>query len=85
MDLESAGIRINQIYPTWVKTPMFEEECRRIPQMPQIVERLSSLKRAIEPDEVVLAYLYLCSLSAVYINGVSLTLDSGLISGAVIG
>ncbi|KAI1208258.1 NAD(P)-binding protein [Annulohypoxylon truncatum] len=85
MDFKSAGIRINQVCPIWVKTPMFEEECRRVPQTPQILEKLSSLKRPIEPDEVASACLYLCSPTTVYLNGITLTMDSGLTAGPVIG
>ncbi|XDG05434.1 hypothetical protein ABKA04_005049 [Annulohypoxylon sp. FPYF3050] len=85
MDFKSSGIRINQVCPIWVKTPMFEEECRRIPQTPQIIEKLSPLKRAIEPDEVASACLYLCSPTTVYLNGITLTMDSGLTAGPMIG
>ncbi|OTA66660.1 oxidoreductase [Hypoxylon sp. EC38] len=81
MDFKSAGIRINQVCPIWVKTPMYEEECRRIPQTPQVIEKIVSIKRAIEPDEVASACLYLCSPSTVYMNGITLTMDSGLTAG----
>ncbi|KAI2625945.1 NAD(P)-binding protein [Hypoxylon sp. NC1633] len=84
MDFRSAGIRINQVCPIWVKTPMFEEERRRMPQTPQVIENISPLKRAIEPDEVASACLYLCSPAAVYLNGVTITMDSGLTMGPMI-
>ncbi|OTB03163.1 hypothetical protein M426DRAFT_74132 [Hypoxylon sp. CI-4A] len=85
VDFKSASIRVNQVCPIWVKTPMFEEECRRIPQTPQVIEKISPLKRAIEPDEVASACLYLCSPSAVYLSGITLTMDSGLLAGPMIG
>ncbi|KAI1485516.1 NAD(P)-binding protein [Biscogniauxia mediterranea] len=81
MDYKSVGIRINQVCPIWVKTPMLEEEFRRLPQTPQLIEKLSSLKRAIEPDEVASACLYLCTPATVCLNGVTLTMDSGLTAG----
>ncbi|KAI1119784.1 NAD(P)-binding protein [Nemania abortiva] len=85
MDLKSAGIRVNQVCPTWVRTPMFEEECRRIPQIPGIIDKISPIKRAIEPDEVAAACLYLCSPSTVSVNGHTLTMDTGLLIGPLIG
>lgn len=81
MDFKAAGIRCNQVGPTWVRTPMFEEECKRVPQTPQILEQMCAVKRPIEPDEVASACLYLCSPSAVYINGTLLTMDSGILVG----
>ncbi|KAI1326777.1 NAD(P)-binding protein [Xylariaceae sp. FL0255] len=85
MDLKSAGIRVNQVCPTWVRTPMLEEECRRLPQVPDIISRISPLKRAIEPDEVAAACLYLCSPSTVSVNGLTLTMDTGILIGPIIG
>ncbi|KAI1288178.1 NAD(P)-binding protein [Xylaria venustula] len=82
MDLKSAGIRVNQVCPSWVRTPMFEEECRRIPQTPDVIDKLSPIKRAIEPDEVAAGCLYLCSPSTVAVNGLTLTIDTGILVGA---
>lgn len=81
MDFKSYGIRCNQVCPVWVRTPMYEEECRRVPQTPQILEKLAAVERPLEPDEVASACLYLCSPSAVYYNGATLTLDSGILVG----
>ncbi|KAI0156877.1 hypothetical protein GGR57DRAFT_501266 [Xylariaceae sp. FL1272] len=75
MDFKSAGIRVDQVFPTWVRTPMFEEECRRIPQTPDVFDEVSPLKRAIEPDEVAGACLYLCSPTTVSVTGLPLTMD----------
>ncbi|KAI1771757.1 NAD(P)-binding protein [Hypoxylon cercidicola] len=80
-DFKAARIRCNQVCPVWVRTPMYEEECKRVPQTPQILEHLAAAKRPLEPDEVASACLYLCSPSAVYINGTLLTMDSGILVG----
>ncbi|KAK7932316.1 hypothetical protein PG985_003028 [Apiospora marii] len=85
MDYKPFGIRINQVCPIWVKTPMFEEECRKVPQTPQFIEALSPIKRPIEPDEVAAACLYLCNPRSVPTNGASLTMDTGLTAGPMIG
>lgn len=85
MDYKSAGVRVNQVNPTWVRTPMFEEECRRIPQTPDVINKISPIKRAIEPDEVAAACLYLCTPSTVAVNGLTLLMDTGILIGPVIG
>lgn len=78
MDFKAAGIRVNQVCPTWVRTPMYEEECSRNPEPQEMIEKMSTLKRPIEPDEVASACLYLCSPSTVAMNGISLAMDIGL-------
>ncbi|XXH05956.1 hypothetical protein Hte_012399 [Hypoxylon texense] len=82
-DFKAAGIRCNEVCPTWVRTPMYEEECKRNPQTPQIAEHMSGVKRPLELDEVASACLYLCSPSAVSINGTLLTMDSGILVGSL--
>lgn len=85
MDFRAAGIRVNQINPSRVRTPMFEEECRRIPETQGMIDKISLIKRPIEPDEVAAACLYLCTPSTVAVNGLTLTIDTGLLIGPVIG
>ncbi|KAJ2970659.1 hypothetical protein NUW58_g9628 [Xylaria curta] len=84
MDYKSAGIRTNQVCPIWVRTPMFAEECRKVPKTSQIVEGLSAVKRPVEPDEVAAACLYLCTPGAVAVNGLTLTIDTGLTAGPMV-
>lgn len=84
MDFKAADIRVNQVNPTWVRTPMLEEECRRIPQTPAMIDKISPSKRPIEPDEVAAACLYLCTPSTVAVNGVTLTIDTGLLIGPIV-
>ncbi|KAF2729364.1 NAD(P)-binding protein [Polyplosphaeria fusca] len=81
IDLNKDGIRVNMVSPTWVRTAMFEEECRRVPAVPEMVKKLFPLGRPLEPDEVGSAAQYLCSPSAVYITGTSIALDGGLLAG----
>ncbi|KAF7927124.1 hypothetical protein EAE99_005455 [Botrytis elliptica] len=38
LDHAADGIRVNAACPTWVRTPMVEEECRRNPTVMQMVE-----------------------------------------------
>jgi hypothetical protein len=67
-----------------MRTPMYEEDCRRQPMTPIIVEKLGGIKRPIEPDEIATACLYLCCPSSVSLTGVNMPKDSGLSTGVVI-
>ncbi|KAL9630601.1 MAG: hypothetical protein Q9204_004637 [Flavoplaca sp. TL-2023a] len=78
LDLASQGVRVNAVCPTWVRTPMFEEECSKNPQLQEIVKALSPLGRAAEPDEVAGVILFLCGPAASYVTGTGLVVDAGL-------
>ncbi|KAI0392956.1 hypothetical protein F5Y17DRAFT_333199 [Xylariaceae sp. FL0594] len=81
MDLKPYGIRVNQVNPTWVQTPMFEEECRRRPKTKTIVKDHLPLKRAVLPDEIAAVCVYLCSPASLAVNGHGLAIDDGLLVG----
>lgn len=57
---------------------MYQAMLNKIPQLPQMIETLSPLKRIATPEEVANVILFLCSPSASYINGVALIVDAGL-------
>ncbi|KAL8769664.1 MAG: hypothetical protein Q9209_004461 [Squamulea sp. 1 TL-2023] len=78
LDCASQGVRINAVCPTWVRTPMFEEECTKNPQLQEMIKALSPLGRAAEPEEIAGAVLFLCSSAASYVTGTGLVIDAGL-------
>ncbi|KAI5867645.1 NAD(P)-binding protein [Durotheca rogersii] len=84
MDCKPYDIRVNQVCPAWTKTPMYEEDCRRSPLTPQVVERLAARKRPMEAYEVAASCLYLCSPGAVSITGTSIMMDCGVTIGPVL-
>ncbi|KAL8885732.1 MAG: hypothetical protein Q9215_006452, partial [Flavoplaca cf. flavocitrina] len=78
LDLASQGVRVNAVCPTWVRTPMFEGDCSKNPQLQEMVKALSPLGRAAEPDEVAGVILFLCGPAASYVTGTGLVVDAGL-------
>ena len=78
--LENAtlGVRINAVCPTWVRTPMFETECKKLPTTPDIVKAVCPLGRAAEPEEVADVISFLCSPGATYVTGTGLLVDGGM-------
>ena len=84
MDMGRFNIRVNQASPIWVRTPMFEEECRRNPLIPQLIEKIIPAQRAIDPDEVAVAIKYLCGPSAIFVNGSGLLMDTGMLVGPTV-
>ncbi|KAL8846844.1 MAG: hypothetical protein Q9221_008102 [Calogaya cf. arnoldii] len=78
LDCAAQGIRVNAVCPTWVRTPMFEEECSKNPQLQEMVKALSPLGRAAEPEEVAGVVLFLCGPAASYVTGTGLVVDAGL-------
>lgn len=75
MDLKSFGIRVNQVSPIWVTTPMFAEETRRVPPITDLVRKVVPAEQPMAPDEVASAIQYLCGPSSVFINGSGLVMD----------
>jgi NAD(P)-dependent dehydrogenase (short-subunit alcohol dehydrogenase family) len=72
------GIRVNAVCPGGVATPMFDRLYGVETQKRQQVRQGHPLGREARPDEVARAILWLCSDKASYINGASLSIDSGL-------
>ncbi|PVH96913.1 NAD(P)-binding protein, partial [Periconia macrospinosa] len=83
MDLKGFGIRVNQVSPVWVKTSIFEEECRRVPPIPDVIQKIIPAQRPMAPDEVASAIQFLCGPSSVFIHGTGLLMDAGMLLGPV--
>ena len=74
-----AGIRVNAVAPTWVRTnltaPLLDQ--------PGIVERIAALtplRRLATPDEIAWAILYLASPAAAMVTGHTLAVDGGFLA-----
>jgi NAD(P)-dependent dehydrogenase (short-subunit alcohol dehydrogenase family) len=78
MDHASEGIRVNAVCPTWVRTPLLDDELKRNPQVQGQIAAVVPIKRAAECDEVADVIAFLCSPAASYINGASLLIDCAI-------
>ncbi|KAL9106438.1 MAG: hypothetical protein Q9227_008526 [Pyrenula ochraceoflavens] len=78
LDHAKDGIRINSVCPTWVKTPMQEEELRKNPATLDLIQRMVPCKRVADPEEVADAIVFLASPASSYINGTGLMIDGGV-------
>jgi meso-butanediol dehydrogenase/(S,S)-butanediol dehydrogenase/diacetyl reductase len=75
------GVRANAVCPGWVRTPMGEEDMRKlnedVDEAYRKVTRFAPLRRAGEAEEVASAVCYLASDDASYVSGVILMVDGG--------
>lgn len=78
LDHAADGVRGNAVCPTWVRTPMVEEECRRNQTVMQMVEAIVPLKRMAELEEIADMIVFLCSPSASYVTGTGIIVDTGV-------
>jgi NAD(P)-dependent dehydrogenase (short-subunit alcohol dehydrogenase family) len=84
------GIRINELAPGPVDTPMLEgyfEKARAsgIETGPDAVAAVNPLRKIGTPEEIAAAAIFLCSKQAAYITGACLTADGGLSLGLRVG
>ncbi|MDX6519879.1 MAG: meso-butanediol dehydrogenase / (S,S)-butanediol dehydrogenase / diacetyl reductase [Gaiellales bacterium] len=75
------GVRANAVCPGWVRTPMGEEDMRKlnedVDEAYRKVTRFAPLRRAGEAEEVASAVCYLASDDASYVSGAILMVDGG--------
>lgn len=69
---------MNAICPTWVRTPLLDEELRKNPEVQGMISAIVPIKRAAECEEVSDVIAFLCSPAASYISGASLLVDAAV-------
>ena len=77
-ELGPKGITVNAVAPGFIGTEMVREMPEKI--LAGMVEH-TPVRRLGEPRDVALAYLYLASDEAAFVNGVVLSVDGGLVLG----
>ena len=74
-----AGIRVNAVAPTWVRTPLIEALMAR-PELMERIAAMTPLGRIAEPEEIAPAMLFLASPAAAMITGHTLPVDGGFLA-----
>ena len=77
-ELGPKGITVNAVAPGFIGTEMVRQMPERI--LSAMVER-TPVRRLGEPRDVALAYLYLASDDAAFVNGAVLSVDGGVVVG----
>ncbi|MEU4532528.1 glucose 1-dehydrogenase [Micromonospora ureilytica] len=80
-EFAAAGVRVNSVYPTSVRTAMVESDARdlgiSIQEFEAAASALSPLGRIAEPEDVADAVLFLASAESRFITGAELVVDGG--------
>ena len=77
-ELGPKGITVNAVAPGFIGTEMVREMPEKV--LAAMVEH-TPVRRMGEPRDVALAYLYLASDEAAFVNGIVLSVDGGLVLG----
>jgi len=75
----SAGIRVNAVAPTYVRTPFIAALLGQ-PELMQKIEAMTPLRRLAEPEDVAAAILYLASSASAMVTGHTLPVDGGFLA-----
>jgi NAD(P)-dependent dehydrogenase (short-subunit alcohol dehydrogenase family) len=74
-----AGIRVNAVGPTWVRTPFIAPLLDQ-PDLMARIAAMTPLGRIAEPEEIAPAMLFLASPAAAMITGHTLPIDGGFLA-----
>jgi NAD(P)-dependent dehydrogenase (short-subunit alcohol dehydrogenase family) len=75
------GIRANAIAPGTIRTPIWEKQLSKAPELFERLAKWYPLGRIGEPEDVAHAALFLASDEASWITGTVLRVDGGLLAG----
>ena len=78
------GIRCNSIHPGAILTPMWDPMLGESSQREKVISEISAgvpLGRMCTPLDVAYAALYLASDESIYVTGIELNVDGGLLAG----
>lgn len=74
------GVRTNVVQPGWVETSLNRRYLRDQDVRDRLVKQIP-LRRTGVPEDVTPAVLWLCTQDAAYVNGATIQVDGGLLSG----
>ena len=81
LEYAARGIRVNDICPGMIRTPMSDrmEAEGQGEMLKTMLETFVPMKREGRPEEIAHAVLFLCSSAASYITGQSISVDGGFV------
>ena len=79
LEWAAAGIRVNAVAPTWVRTDFIKGILER-PELVARIEAMTPLRRLAEPGDIVGAVLFLASRASGMVTGHTLPVDGGFLA-----
>ncbi len=81
LEYATRGIRVNDICPGMIQTPMSDKMIAegQGPELDRMLDTFVPMKRLGRPEEIAAAVLWLCSDAASYITGQSISVDGGFV------
>ena len=80
LEYARSGIRVNDVCPAVIETPMAERAFGD-PEINEYMRSLHPIGRFGQVEEIAQGVVWMCSENASYMTGQSLTLDGGLLAG----
>src|SRR6202166_3426803 len=81
LEYATRGIRVNDVCPGMIRTPMFDKmvEEGQGEELDKMLKTLVPMGRMGEPEEIADTVLWLCSSAASYVTGQSISVDGGYV------
>jgi NAD(P)-dependent dehydrogenase (short-subunit alcohol dehydrogenase family) len=78
LEYARSGIRINDVCPGVVDTPLLEGMVAGRPKLAARLDEVEPIGRKARPEEIAEAVVWLCSDAASFVTGCSMSVDGGL-------
>ena len=75
------GIRCNSLHPGATDTPILGPALQAAPQLIDVFNRMSPLRRMGRPEEIAAMALFLASDESSYVTGAEMLVDGGMMAG----
>jgi len=81
LEYATRGIRVNDVCPGMIRTPMFDKMIAegQGAELEKMLNTLVPMQRMGRPEEIADAVLWLCSPAASYVTGQSISVDGGYV------